>query len=48
MAKKDSKKHNWKKAQPHSSMSGKIVSRSYARTAPRKVAWVSAKRTRAR
>gem|GEM_PF-2709472 len=46
MAKKDAKKHNWKKAQPHSSLSGRIVSKSYARTSPRKVTWVASKKAK--
>jgi hypothetical protein len=40
---KDTKKHNWGKAQPHQGSTGKITSRGYARNNPRKVTWVTAK-----
>lgn len=40
------RKRDWKKAQPHSARSGRIVTRSYAEKHPAKVVWVKAKKRR--
>ena len=37
--KKDTKKHDWRKAQPHHVVTGKITTEAYARNHPEKVEW---------
>jgi hypothetical protein len=41
--KKDTKKHDWRKAQPHHVVTGKITTEAYARNHPEKVEWVRVK-----
>lgn len=38
------RKRDWRKAQPHSARSGKLVKRSYAEKHPGRVVWVKAKK----
>lgn len=39
-------KHNWARAQPHHVVSGKITRRKYAEANPKKVEWVTVKKTK--
>jgi hypothetical protein len=41
---KNTKHPGWKKAQPHSAKTGRIVTKNYAEANPNKVEWVTAKK----
>lgn len=41
---KNTKHPSWKKAQPHSANTGRIVTKKYAEANPAKVEWVTAKK----
>lgn len=38
------KSHNWAKEQPHHAVTGKITTKKYADTYPKKVEWVKNKK----
>lgn len=38
------KKHDWKKEQPHDAKTGEIKTRKYAESHPEKVEWVKVKK----
>jgi hypothetical protein len=42
--KKDTKKHDWSKEQPHDARTGKITTEEYARKHPDKMEWVKVKK----
>jgi hypothetical protein len=41
---KDTRKHDWSKEQPHHVVTGRITTEKYARAHPEKVEWVKNKK----